>query len=91
MFRYLTKLLGPSTLHRELLKPFKASEKNFEIVLRKLWQAKLVNRELKIPEGRVDDAYREVHTEMIATVRDTHVSFNDALPHLAPIYNFLRR
>lgn len=66
-------------------------EHDFEVVLRKLWQAKLVNQALNIPAGRVEEAYTEVRTALIATVRDTHVTYNDARSHLTPIYNFLKQ
>lgn len=64
---------------------------DFELVLRRLWQATLVNRALGIPAGQVEAAYQEVRTALVATIRDTHVPYEDALPHLEPIYRFLTR
>lgn len=63
---------------------------DFELVLRRLWQAKLVNEALAIPHGRVESAYEDVRTALIETVRATHVSYADAKPHLELIYPFLQ-
>lgn len=64
---------------------------DFELVLRRLWQATLVNSALEIPAGRVEVAYEQVRAALIATIRETHVSYEGALPHLAPIYRFMQR
>lgn len=63
---------------------------DFELVLRRLWQAKLVNEALEIPPGPVETAYELVRSALIATVRATHVSHADAKPHLENIYPFLK-
>lgn len=62
---------------------------DFELVLRRLWQASLVNQSLEIPHGRVEEAYAEVRTALISTVRDIHVDYDNALPHLRLIYAFM--
>ncbi|AZE54508.1 hypothetical protein C4K03_2353 [Pseudomonas synxantha] len=64
---------------------------DFELVLRRLWQASLVTEALDIPHGRVHEAYTEVRDALISTVRDAHVSYDDALPHLRLIYPFMAR
>lgn len=63
---------------------------DFELVLRRLWQAKLVNEALDLPRGEVEDAYEAVRQALISTVRDTHVSYDDARGHLEPIYKFMQ-
>lgn len=63
---------------------------DFELVLRRLWQAKLVNEALAIPHGKVESAYADVRTALIETVRATHVSHAEAKPHLELIYPFLQ-
>lgn len=63
---------------------------DFELVLRRLWQAKLVNEALEIPKGEVEQAYEEVRQALIATVRDTHVTYDDAREHLELIYTFMQ-
>jgi hypothetical protein len=63
---------------------------DFELVLRRLWQAKVVNEALGIHGGRVAEAYVQVRNSLISTVRDVHISHDDALPHLQPIYEFMQ-
>jgi hypothetical protein len=63
---------------------------DFELVLRRLWQAKLVNEALELPRGEVDSAYEEVRQALISTVRDTHVSYDNAREHLENIYLFMQ-
>ncbi len=64
---------------------------DFEYVLRKLWQAKQVNQALEIESEAVDDAYQEVRTALIETVRATHLTHAEAMPNLELIYQFMRR
>lgn len=63
---------------------------DFELVLRRLWQAKQVNTALEIAVKEVDDAYAAVRGALIQTVQKVHVSYDDAKPHLDPIYKFMR-
>ena len=64
---------------------------DFELVLRRLWHATLVNRALQLPQGQIEAAYDGVRDALIRTVRDVHVNYETALPHLTPIYRFLQR
>lgn len=63
---------------------------DFELVLRRLWQATLVNKALGIERGKVEESYEHVRQALIATVRATHVSHADAGHHLVPIYQFMQ-
>lgn len=63
---------------------------DFELVLRRLWQAKLVNEALGLPRGEVERAYEEVRQALISTVRDIHVTYDDARNHLEHIYRFMQ-
>lgn len=63
---------------------------DFELVLRRLWQAKVVNDTLGIAAGRVEEAYVQVRTALIKTVRHVHISHDDAAVHLKPIYTFMQ-
>lgn len=63
---------------------------DFELVLRRLWQAKVVNETLGIAAGRVEEAYEQVRTALIETVREVHISHEDAAVHLKPIYTFMQ-
>jgi hypothetical protein len=62
---------------------------DFELVLRRLWQAKLVNEALGLPHGPVEVAYEKVRNALISTIRNIHVSHEDAEPHLENIYKFM--
>ncbi len=73
----------------EVFNKFKVDD--FELVLRRLWQAILVNDALNIERGAVDDAYEEVRESLILTVRDIHVSYEEAEPHLEHIYTFMKQ
>lgn len=64
---------------------------DFELVLRRLWQASLVNQALGIAPGRVETAYEAVRKALIETVRATHVSHAEAKPHLDRIYPFMQQ
>lgn len=63
---------------------------DFELVLRRLWQANVVNEALGIHGGRVAEAYVQVRNSLISTVRDVHITHDNALPHLRPIYEFMQ-
>ncbi|KFC65651.1 DUF4917 family protein [Massilia sp. LC238] len=63
---------------------------DFELVLRRLWQAKVVNQTLGIAAGRVEEAYAQVRTALIETVRHVHINHDDAVVHLKPIYTFMQ-
>jgi hypothetical protein len=63
---------------------------DFELVLRRLWEATLVNKALGIEPGKVEQAYQQVRKALIATVRDVHISHSDAKKHLAPMYRFMK-
>lgn len=62
---------------------------DFELVLRRLWQAKKVNEALGVEPGRVEEAYSLVRKALINTVRDVHVSYEEASPHLESIYRYM--
>jgi len=78
---YLTKQVA------EIFNAFKVND--FELVLRRLWQAKVVNETLGVKVEHVDAAYQQVRSALIATVRQVHISHEDALKHLRPIYMFM--
>ncbi|MFT5636331.1 MAG: hypothetical protein ACI89T_001795 [Cognaticolwellia sp.] len=78
-------------LTKPVQKVFKSFDvEDFELVLRRLWQAKLVNKALKIEHGKVEESYQRVRTALIATVRDTHVPYQEAENHLEHVYQFMK-
>lgn len=64
---------------------------DFELVLRRLWEATLVNKALGIEQGKVELAYQQVRQALIATVRAVHVSHDEAKKHFLPMYLFMKR
>lgn len=63
---------------------------DFELVLRRLWQASLVNQALQVEPGKVEEAYQQVREALISTVRDIHISYDAASPHFEAIYTFMQ-
>ena len=63
---------------------------DFELVLRRLWYTSLVNEAFGNQPGAVEQAYQQVRTALIQTVRETHVAYADAEDHLPNIYRFLK-
>ncbi len=63
---------------------------DFELVLRRLWEATLVNKALGIEPGKVEEAYQQVRKALISTVRDVHISYDDAKKHFVPMYRFMK-
>lgn len=70
---------------------FRAFNTNdFELVLRRLWEATLVNKALGIERGRVEQAYQLVRSALISTVRDVHIPHEEAKRHFAPMFQFMK-
>lgn len=63
---------------------------DFELVLRRLWEATLVNKALGIEPGPVELAYQQVRGALIATVRDVHIPYEEAKKHFAPMFQFMK-
>lgn len=63
---------------------------DFELVLRRLWEATLVNKALGVEPGRVEEAYKQVRRALIATVRQVHISYEDAKDHFEPMFQFMK-
>lgn len=73
----------------EVFSAFDTSD--FELVLRRLWEATLVNKALGIEPGIVEQAYQQVRQALIATVRDVHISHDEAKKHFLLMYQFMKR
>lgn len=63
---------------------------DFELVLRRLWEATLVNKALGIEPGRVEEAYQQVRQALIGTVRQVHISYENAKQYFEPIFQFMK-
>lgn len=64
---------------------------DFELVLRRLSQACLVNRALSLDSGRVEEAYLVVRQALISTVRDNHISYDKVVPYLPEVWAYMQR
>lgn len=64
--------------------------KDFELVLRRLWQATLVNQALKIDNERVQSAYVEVRKSLISTVHAIHPAYDQVKQHFSAMGIFLK-
>lgn len=64
--------------------------KNFELVLRLVWQASNVNRSLQIPDERTHQAYIRVRECLIQSVRDIHPEHNEIALALPNLYGYLK-
>ena len=65
--------------------------KDFEFVLRTVWQATNVNNALKIEDKRTREAYLNVRESLIRAVREVHPDHDAVSPHFPAIYQFLKR
>lgn len=65
--------------------------KDFELVLRTVWQATNVNSALKIEDKRTREAYLNVRDALIRAVREVHPDYDATSPHFPAIYQFLKR
>lgn len=63
---------------------------DFELVLRHLWEATLVNKALGVEPGKVETAYQQVRQALISTVRQVHIPYNNAKQYLEPMFHFMK-
>lgn len=72
----------------DTFKSFKTDD--FELILRRLWDATLVNKALGIEPGKVETAYQQVRKALIATVRKVHITNDEARKYFEPMYLFMK-
>ncbi|WP_367671474.1 DUF4917 family protein [Serratia symbiotica] len=63
---------------------------DFELVLRFVWQASNVNQALQIQDKKTNDAYKQVRSCLIQSVRDIHPDYNEISNELPAIYKFIK-
>ncbi len=63
---------------------------NFEVILRLLLNANLINGFLNMADDKTAQAYREVKTALVRTVMDVHPKYDDVEPLLRPIADFMK-
>jgi len=64
--------------------------KDFELVLRTVWQATNINRAVKIEDKRTQEAYENVRDALIRAVREVHPDYDAVTHHFPAICQFLR-
>lgn len=64
--------------------------KDFELILRLVWQAARVNKVLAIKDDRTRQAYLNVRNCLIQAVRDIHPKHEEVLIHLPHMQSFLK-
>lgn len=77
--------------HQRLFDRFDTSD--FEYVLRKLWQASLVNEALEVDHLAVNEAYGRIRDALVRTVQDVHPEYAIVDQHnlIRNVYNFIRQ
>lgn len=64
--------------------------KDFEVVLRRLWQATTVNKALDIESEKLRTAYHNVREALITTVHSVHPSYDEVQPHFESAAKFMQ-
>ncbi|EGT7920581.1 DUF4917 family protein [Salmonella enterica] len=65
--------------------------KDFELILRIVWQASNVNKSLEIEDARTHEAYLRIRECLIQAVRDVHPEHHEISGQLPYLYDFLKR
>lgn len=65
--------------------------KDFELILRIVWQATNVNKSLQIQDDRTHEAYVRIRECLIQAVREVHPEHNEINEQLPLMYQFLKR
>ena len=63
---------------------------NFELLLRQLWIAEIVDDHFKIDANKIEEAYTELREGLIKTVREIHCSHDTVISDLRKAIPFLR-
>lgn len=64
---------------------------DFELILRLVWHAKLVNNYLGINDKKIDLAYANIKESLIEVVKVVHCAYADIVDHLPQLYQFTKR
>lgn len=71
-----------------LFNEFKTSD--FELILRLVWHAKLVNEKLKIKDQKTDEAYQNIKNALIKVVQEVHCPRAHIQDQLPQLYEFTK-
>ena len=63
---------------------------DFELILRLVWHAKLVNSHLGINDPKIDEAYENIRTALIHVVQEVHCEHAEIANKLPQLYQFTK-
>lgn len=64
---------------------------DFELILRLVWHAKLVNKHLGIIDQKIDSAYENIKEALIKVVKEVHCEHSDIADQLPQLYQFIKQ
>lgn len=64
---------------------------DFELILRLVWHAKLVNKNLGIIDHKIDSAYENIKNSLIEVVKEVHCEHADIVDKLPQLYQFTKQ
>ncbi|WP_252406769.1 DUF4917 family protein [Acinetobacter terrae] len=64
---------------------------DFELILRLVWHAKLVNNHLGVTDTKTDEAYENLKNALIKIVNEVHCVHSDIASQLPQLYEFTKR
>lgn len=64
---------------------------DFELILRLVWHAKLVNKHLGIIDQKIDSAYENIKEALIKVVKEVHCVHSDIADQLPQLYQFTKQ
>lgn len=72
----------------KLFNEFETSD--FELILRLVWHAKLINEKLQIEDKKTNEAYENIKNALIQVVREVHCSRDHIADQLPQLYEFTK-
>lgn len=63
---------------------------DFELILRLVWHAKLVNQHLGIVDQKIDSAYENIKKALIEVVNEVHCEHAEIVNQLPQLYKFIK-
>ncbi|WP_286832748.1 MULTISPECIES: DUF4917 family protein [Acinetobacter] len=64
---------------------------DFELILRLVWHAKLVNKHLGIIDPKIDSAYKNIKNALLEVVKEVHCEHAEIFDQLPQLYQFTKR
>ena len=64
---------------------------DFELILRLVWHAKLINKHLGIIDQKIDSAYNNIKNALIRVVKEVHCEHAEIFDQLPQLYQFTKQ